>query len=175
MRQYGLAFREFLIAADAADSESPHAPGVPQGGSQKPVAFDTIPKFEGRVTFSGSLNGAIQDILLLALFTVVLFALAYLSFLRIDVYSTSVKIALFSAMVPWHALSSHLAKSAVSGHAQYIGSSFTVILSSKTRTKHIRQDISMRFTLNASHFTLYVPRVQQSCFCCSHHSQLAAR
>ena len=34
-------------------------------------------------------------------------------------YSTSVKIALFSAMVPWHALSSYLAKSAVSGHAQY--------------------------------------------------------
>ena len=34
-------------------------------------------------------------------------------------YSTSVKIELFSAMVPWHALSSHLAKSAVSGHAQY--------------------------------------------------------
>ena len=34
-------------------------------------------------------------------------------------YSTSAKIALFSAMVPWHALSSHLAKNAVSGHAQY--------------------------------------------------------
>ena len=31
-----------------------------------------------------------------------------------------VKIALFSATVPWHALSSHLAKSAISGHAQYI-------------------------------------------------------
>ena len=84
-RQYGLAFREFLIAADAADSESPHAPGVPQGASQKPVAFDAIPKFEDRATFSGSLNAAIQDILLLALFMVVLFALAYLSFLRIDV------------------------------------------------------------------------------------------
>ena len=34
-------------------------------------------------------------------------------------YSTPVKIALFYAVVPWHALSSHLAKSAVSGHAQY--------------------------------------------------------
>ena len=34
-------------------------------------------------------------------------------------YSTSVKIALFYAAVPWHALSSYLAKSAVSGHAQY--------------------------------------------------------
>ena len=39
--------------------------------------------------------------------------------LRIRIYSTSVKIALFSAMVPRHALSSHLAKSTVSGHAQY--------------------------------------------------------
>ena len=36
------------------------------------------------------------------------------------VYSTSVKIVLFSAMIPWHALSSHLARSAVSGHAQYM-------------------------------------------------------
>ena len=34
------------------------------------------------------------------------------------VYSTSVKIALFSAMAPWHVPSSHLAKSTVSGHAQ---------------------------------------------------------
>ena len=34
-------------------------------------------------------------------------------------YSTSVKIAFFSATVPWHVLSLHLAKSAVSGHAQY--------------------------------------------------------
>ena len=34
-------------------------------------------------------------------------------------YSTSVKIALFFCGGPWHTLSSHLAKSAVSGHAQY--------------------------------------------------------
>ena len=39
--------------------------------------------------------------------------------IRFEIYSTSVKIAFFSATVPWHALSSHLAKSAVSGHAQY--------------------------------------------------------
>ena len=43
------------------------------------------------------------------------------------VYSTSVKIALFSAMAPWHAPSSHLAKSAVSGHAQYIRKSNQVV------------------------------------------------
>jgi hypothetical protein len=37
------------------------------------------------------------------------------------IYLTSVKIVLFfSAAAPWHALSSNLAKSAVSGHAQYI-------------------------------------------------------
>jgi len=34
-------------------------------------------------------------------------------------YSTSVKIAFFFCDGPWHALSSHLAKSAVSGHVQY--------------------------------------------------------
>ena len=35
----------------------------------------------------------------------------------IGIYSTPVKIALFSATAPWHALSSNLAKNAVSGHA----------------------------------------------------------
>ena len=40
---------------------------------------------------------------------------------HIELYSTSVKIALFFCDASWHASSSHLAKSAVSGHAQYNG------------------------------------------------------
>ena len=85
VRRYAAEFQEFLIETDAADPESPHAIGVWIGASQKPVSFDAIPKFEDGVSFSGSFNVAIVDILLLVLFLVVLFALAYLSFLRIDV------------------------------------------------------------------------------------------
>ena len=43
----------------------------------------------------------------------------FLASVILELYSTLVKIAIFSAMVPWHALSSHLAKSTISGHAQY--------------------------------------------------------
>jgi hypothetical protein len=58
---------------------------VVEGTSGKPVNFDAIPKFEERVTFSGSLNAAVVDILLLILFLIVLFAGAYLAFLRAEV------------------------------------------------------------------------------------------
>ena len=83
--RYADAFQEFLIETDAADPESPHAIGVRIGASNKPVNFEAIPKFEDRPSFSGSLNAAILDILLLVLFLVGLSAGAYLSFLRVDV------------------------------------------------------------------------------------------
>ena len=85
VRQYGAEFRRFLIETDAADPESPHAIGVWIGGSQKPVNFDAIPKFEDRVSFSASLNAALVDVLLLILFLIVLFGGGYLSFLRVDI------------------------------------------------------------------------------------------
>ena len=85
VRRYGAQVRHFLIETDAADPESPHAIGVWIGASEKPVNFEAIPKFEDKVTFSGSLNAALVDILLLVLFLVVLFAGAYLSFLRAEV------------------------------------------------------------------------------------------
>ena len=43
-----------------------------------------------------------------------------------DVY---LKLRFFSTMAPWHAPSSHLAKSAVSGHAQYIVTEYSPTLS----------------------------------------------
>ena len=59
--------------------------GAEWGASLKPVNFDAIPKFEDRTDFSGSFNAAMLDILLLVLFLVAFFGLAYLSFLRVDV------------------------------------------------------------------------------------------
>ena len=85
VRRYGDEFRTFLIETDRADPESPHAIGPREGTSQKPVRFASIPKFEDRISFSGAYNAAATDILLLLLFSGVLFAGAFLSFLRVDV------------------------------------------------------------------------------------------
>ena len=85
VRRYGDEFRTFLIETDRADPESPHAIGPREGTSQKPVRFASIPKFEDRISFSGAYDAAATDILLLLLFAGVLFAGAFLSFLRVDV------------------------------------------------------------------------------------------
>ena len=85
VRRYASEFRTFLTETDRADPESPHALGPKEGTSQKPVRFESIPKFEDRISFSGAYNAAATDILLLLLFFVVLFAGAFLSFIRVDV------------------------------------------------------------------------------------------
>ncbi len=85
VRRYADEFRAFLIEIDRADPESPHAIGPKEGTSQKPVRFESIPKFEDHISFSGAYNAAATDILLLLLFFTVFFAGAFLSFLRVDV------------------------------------------------------------------------------------------
>ena len=85
VRRYADAFMSFLVETDRADPESPHAIGPEEGTSQKPVRFESIPKFEDHISFSGAYNAATTDILLLLLFFAVLFASAFLSFLRVDV------------------------------------------------------------------------------------------
>ena len=84
-RQYARQFRQFLIDTDRADPESPHALGIPEGTSQKPVNFDAVPKFEDQHRFSVDFNAAIVDLLLLILFLLVLFVGAFLSFLRTEI------------------------------------------------------------------------------------------
>lgn len=85
VHRYAPEFRQFLLDTDGADPKSPHAPYVPEGASELPVRFSEIPKFEDSNRVSTDLNAALMDIFLLVLFFVVLFALAYLSFLRVDV------------------------------------------------------------------------------------------
>ena len=85
-RQYAKQFRQFLIDTDRSDPESPHAVGIPEGTSQKPVNFDAVPQFEDRHRFSTDLNAAIVDLLLLILFLLVLFVSTFLSFLRTEIW-----------------------------------------------------------------------------------------
>ena len=84
VRRYANEFMSFLIETDRADPESPHALGPKEGTSQKPVRFESIPKFEDRISFRGAYAAA-TDILLLFLFFAVLFASAFLAFIRIDI------------------------------------------------------------------------------------------
>ena len=85
VRRYADEFGAFLIETDRTDPESPHAIGPREGTSQKPVSFKSIPKFEDRISLSGVYTAAATDMLLLLLFSVVLFAGAFLAFIRIDV------------------------------------------------------------------------------------------
>ena len=85
VNRFAPQFRAFISETDAADAESPHIFGVKEGMSDKPVRFEAIPKFQDRVSLSSDFNAAAVDVLLLILFGVVLFAGAYLSFLRVDV------------------------------------------------------------------------------------------
>ena len=84
-RQYAKQFRQFLIDTDRADPASPHAVGIPEGTSEKPVNFDAVPKFEDQHRFRADFNAAIMDILLLVLFLLVLFVGTLLSFLRTEI------------------------------------------------------------------------------------------
>ncbi len=84
-RQYAKQFRQFLIDTDRSDPESPHAVGIPEGTSQRPVNFDAVPKFEDQHRFSTDFNVVIVDLLLLILFLLVLFIGTFLSFLRMEI------------------------------------------------------------------------------------------
>ena len=84
-RQHAKQFRQFLIDTDRSDPESPHAVGIPEGTSQRPVNFDAVPKFEDQHRLSTDLNAAIVDLLLLILFLLVLFISTFLSFLRMEI------------------------------------------------------------------------------------------
>ena len=83
--RYADAFNDFLISADGADPDSPHVPFVREGMSDKPVSFESIPKFQDRVRLGDAFKGAILDVMLLLLFFTTLFAAAHVSFQRKEI------------------------------------------------------------------------------------------
>ena len=74
---------DFLISADRADPDSPHVPFVREGMSDKPVSFESIPKFQDRVRLGDAFRGAALDVLLLVLLFVVLCGTAHVSLTRV--------------------------------------------------------------------------------------------
>jgi hypothetical protein len=92
-KDYQQELREQVRAIDAKDPNSlhmlcDHNQAVEKWGviSKKPVDFAVVPKFQERdLPLGASLNLAIWDVGLLILLNFVLFAVAFLSFLRYDV------------------------------------------------------------------------------------------
>ena len=85
VKSYARQYREFIADTDQADPESLHIFGVRAGMSQKPVSPEAIPKFEDTLSLSKDFNIAAIELLLLALFVVVLLSGAYLAFVRVEI------------------------------------------------------------------------------------------
>ena len=93
VKQYQAELKEYVRVKDSEDPDSLHLIfpedfAVKAWGaiSKKPVDFDTVPKFQERdLPLGQSLQLAIWDIGLLALFNLVFFAASFVSFLRYDV------------------------------------------------------------------------------------------
>ena len=85
VKVYAREYREFVVDTDRSDPESLHIIGVRAGMSQKPVSPEAVPKFEDRLSFSKDFNTAAVDLLLLALFVIVLLSGIYLAFVRVEV------------------------------------------------------------------------------------------
>jgi len=93
VKRYGTDLKEFIRSRDMEDPQSLHLIGPERNMasswraiSHNLVDFDNVPKFQERdLTLGESLKLAIWDIGVLALFNLVFFAAAFVSFLRYDV------------------------------------------------------------------------------------------
>ncbi|MCG9130287.1 ABC transporter permease subunit [Candidatus Poribacteria bacterium] len=84
-RRYRQQFIDFIKSEDRGDNESHHVYLVKEGLSQKPVAFNSIPKFSDELTLGITFKEALLDLTLLVLLALLLFMAAVLTFLRSDV------------------------------------------------------------------------------------------
>ena len=84
-QRYASEYRKFIVDTDRGDPESLHLIGVREGMSQKPVSPESIPIFEDTISLSRDFNTAAIDLLLLALFFIVVLSGSYLAFVRVEV------------------------------------------------------------------------------------------
>ena len=84
-QRYASEYRKFIVDTDRGDPESLHLIGVRGAMSKKPVSPESIPIFEDSISLSKDFNTAAVDLLLLALFVIVLLSGAYLAFVRVEI------------------------------------------------------------------------------------------
>ena len=85
MRRYRQQFIDFIQSEDRGDNESYHVYFVKEGLSQKPVPFNSIPKFSDKLTLGITFKEAVLDLTLLVSLALLLFMGASLAFMRGDV------------------------------------------------------------------------------------------
>ena len=85
VHRYTKQFRQFIVDTDRSDIQSRHLIGIPEGMSQKPIASESLPKFEDKIAFSDTFNSATLDLLLLVLLLGVFIFGAFLIFIRSEV------------------------------------------------------------------------------------------
>ena len=84
-RRYRQQFVDFIKSKDSEDNESYHVYFVKEGLSQKPVDFNSIPKFSEQLTLGITFVGALLELTLLVSLSLLLFIAAVLVFMKIDV------------------------------------------------------------------------------------------
>ena len=84
-QRYARQFREFVADTDRSDPESLHIIGVREGMTKKKILPEAVPKFEDTLDFNKDLNARAMELLLLALFVMVLLSGTYLAFVRVEV------------------------------------------------------------------------------------------
>ena len=84
-RRYRQQFVDFIQSEDRGDPESSHVYLVKEGLSQKPVAFNSVPKFSDTLTLDIAFKGAVLDLTLLVSLALLMFMAAVLVFTRSDV------------------------------------------------------------------------------------------
>ncbi|MXZ01997.1 ABC transporter permease subunit [Candidatus Poribacteria bacterium] len=84
-RRYRQQFVDFIKSEDRGDNDSYHVYLLKEGLSQKPVAFNSIPKFSEKLTLGITVKGALVDLMLLVSLALLLFMATVLVFMRIDV------------------------------------------------------------------------------------------
>ena len=84
-RRYRQQFADFIQSEDRGDNESYHVYLVKEGLSQRPVAFNSIPKFSDELTLGITFKGAVLDMTLLVSLMLLLIMASSLAFMRSDV------------------------------------------------------------------------------------------
>lgn len=84
-RRYRQQFIDFIKSEDRGDNDSYHVYLVKEGLSQKPIAFNSIPKFSEQLTLGVAFEGAVLDLTLLVSLALLLFMATVLAFMRVDV------------------------------------------------------------------------------------------
>jgi ABC-type transport system involved in multi-copper enzyme maturation permease subunit len=85
VERYARQYREFVVDIDRSDPESLHIIGVREGMTEKKVLPAAVPKFKDTLSLGKDFNDSAIEMLLLAMFFVVLLSGAYLAFVRVEV------------------------------------------------------------------------------------------